>query len=223
MRKLIVPQKYNNKKLNSFLLDTFKNLNINTIFKTLRKKDIRINDVKVSENLILHTNDVITIFIPDNILFGEAINFKIIYEDENIIIVNKPSGISVTENSNNELTLTDLLVQKYNSHNIKPCHRLDRNTAGLILYAKNTESLNILMDAFKNKEIEKYYKCLVYGIVNPKSNTLVSYLFKDNKKSQVYISDTCKPGYQKIITSYRVLSENVENNTSTLEVKLETR
>ena len=113
--------------------------------------------------------------------------------------------------------------EKYKTNTIKPCHRLDRNTAGLIIYAKNTEALTILLDAFKKHEIDKYYKCLVYGIITPKSNTLISYLFKDNKKSQVYISDTCKPGYQKIITSYKVLNENKSQNVSTLEIKLETR
>lgn len=223
MRKLTVPEKYNNKKLTTFLLDSFSNLNINTIFKTLRKKDIRVNNIKISENIIVHTNDTVTVFIPDNILLGDSINFKIVYEDENILIVNKPSGISVTENSNLEITLTDLLNEKYPENDIKPCHRLDRNTSGLILFAKNEVSLNILNDAFKNKEIDKYYKCWVYGLFSKKSSTLTACLFKDTKKSFVYISDAQKPGYQQIITSYKVLSENKQNNTSILEIKLETR
>ena len=223
MRKLTVPEKYNNKKLTNFLLDTFNNLNINTIYKVLRKKDIRINDVKISENIVLRTNDTVTVFISDEILLGNSYNFEIVYEDDNILIVNKPSGISVTENSSLEITLTDLLNKKYNTNNIKPCHRLDRNTKGLILFAKNENALNILLDSFKNKEIEKYYKCLVYGILSKKQATLTAYLFKDTKKSFVYISDMPKSGYQKIITSYKVLYENEKNNTSTLEIKLETR
>ena len=99
-------------------------------------------------------------------------------------------------------------------------HRLDRNTYGLVIFAKNKKALEILLNKFKNMEIEKHYKCTVYGIPKIKNNTLKAYLFKDRKKSLVYISDETKKGYQKIITSYKVLSENLENNTSLLDVTL---
>ena len=102
-----------------------------------------------------------------------------------------------------------------------PCHRLDRNTTGLILYAKNEESLNILLQKFKNHEIEKHYLALVYGIPNVNYRKVESYLFKDNKKSMVYISDIPKKGYVKIITSFSVL-EKRKDNTSLLDVQIET-
>ena len=103
-----------------------------------------------------------------------------------------------------------------------PCHRLDRNTYGLILFAKNNEALNILFDKFKNKEIEKHYIAYCYGVPSKKQDRLESYLFKDNKKSLVYISDTFKKGYQKIITNYTVLKVNKDNKTCILDVNIET-
>ncbi len=103
-----------------------------------------------------------------------------------------------------------------------PCHRLDRNTEGLVIFAKNNEALKILLSKFKAKEITKYYKCKVYGILNKKHDILNAYLFKDNKKSIVYVSDENKKGYRPITTEYTVLEENIRENTSILEVILHT-
>lgn len=222
MRKLIVDKKNNNKKLNSFILDNFKNLNQNILFKALRKKDIRINNTKVSENVIVHTCDEITIYITDELLFGKPnIDFKIIYEDENILCLFKPENISVTETNLNEYSFTSLVKENF-GNNLEPCHRLDRNTSGLILYAKNSEALSILLEKFKNKEIEKHYFTRVYGIVKKDHEILESYLFKDSKKSFVYISDTPKKNYEKIITEYTVIGRNYKDNTTKLDINLHT-
>ena len=222
MRKIVVNEKYNNKKLNIFILDNFKNLNQNVLFKALRKKDIRINNVKVSENVIVHTGDEITIYIVDELLFGKSkIDFKIIYEDENIICFFKPEGFSVTETNLNEYSFTTLVKGKYGT-NLEPCHRLDRNTSGLILYAKNQEAFSIILEKFKNKEIEKHYLTTVYGIVKKDHEILESYLFKDSKKSMVFISDTPKKNYEKIITEYTVIEKNIKDNTTKLDINLHT-
>lgn len=214
MKILKVDEKYNNKKLNIFMMNKFPYLNINAFYKCLRKKDIRVNDKRISENIIIHKGDIIKVFISDEILENFP-TFPIIYEDDNILVVNKPSNIEVVGKN----SLTFYLEKKYEF--IKPCHRIDRNTTGLVLMAKNEESLNILLDKFKNKEIEKHYIATVYGI--PKKNErLEAYLFKDTKKSLVYISDTPKKGYQKIITSYKIISTNKKNNTCILDVNLET-
>ena len=217
MQVLNVEEKYNNKKVCDFILNKFPYLSQNTLYKALRKKDVRVNNVRISENISIHTGDEIKVFIVDNLLFNSNINLDIIYEDDNILVINKPSGIEVVgENS------LSSLCEKYINGFVKPCHRLDRNTTGLILFAKNEEALNILLDKFKNREIEKFYKATVYGILSKKEAKLEAYLFKDNKKSLVYISDVPKKGYQKIITSYKVLNEDKNNNTSTLDIKLET-
>ena len=187
MRTLIVSKKYDNKKLNSFILASFPDLSLNILNRALRKKDIRVNGVRVKDNVVLSENDEVTIYISDEFLF-KKVDLDIIFEDDNILIVNKPIGIEVVS-SNSEECLTSILKRKYDF--VEPCHRLDRNTSGLILFAKN------------------------------KASTLIGYLFKDSKKSMVYISDTPKIGYKKIITSYKVLDVNKETNTSTLEVLLE--
>lgn len=222
MKKIVVDKKYDNKKLNTFILDNFKNLNQNVLFKALRKKDIRINNVKVSENVIVHTGDEITIYIVDELLLGKPkIDFKVIYEDDNIICFFKPETIAVTEANLNEYTFTDLVKEKFGK-NLEPCHRLDRNTSGLILYAKNTEALSILLGKFKNKEIEKHYLARVHGIVKNDHEILESYLFKDSKKSMVFISDMPKKNYEKIITEYNVIERNSQENTTKLDVNLHT-
>lgn len=215
MKKIVVNNKYNGKKLSSFILASFPALSLNMLNKALRQKDIKVNGKRVKENIYIFENDEIEIYIIDDFLF-EKFNYTIVFEDENILVINKPSGLEVV---NNNESLTSILKKKYNY--IEPCHRLDRNTTGLVLFAKNKEALNVLLSKFKNKEIKKYYKCLVYGIPKKQSATLIGYLFKDSKKSMVYISDVFKTGYKKIITSYKVLDINYQNNTSTLEVLLE--
>ncbi len=214
MRKLIVNNKFNEKKLNNFLQYNFSNLNMNTIYKAIRKKDIKVNGKRVSQNITIYLNDEIEVYINDEILFREP-KIEKIYEDENILLINKPSNIEVTGNN----SITSILKNEYTF--IEPCHRLDRNTKGLVLFAKNNISKEILFSKFKLKEIEKHYACMVYGIPKKEQDTLKAYLFKDAKESLVYISDTYKKGYLEIITSYKILKKN-SDNTCILDVNLHT-
>ena len=220
MRKLIVNEKYNNKKLSVFLLDNFNGLSMNTLYKALRKKDILINGTRIKENINIHSSDEITVYISDDYLF-KKFDIDIIYEDDYIVAVNKPSGIEVVSSDLSVQTLTTILESKLGSF-ISPCHRLDRNTSGIVLFAKSQEALDILLDKFKNKEISKFYKCTVYGIPAKPKATLTAYLFKDNKKSSVYIYDEPRKGTVEIVTSYKVLSSDKSSNSSTLEVELHT-
>lgn len=215
MRTFIVENKFNNKKISNVLYEHFNGLSKNTLYKAFRKKDIRINNIKINEDTTVYTGDEITIYIIDDLLF-KNINIEKIYEDENILIVDKPSNLEVV----GENSLTSILSNDYSY--IYPCHRLDRNTTGLVLFAKNEEALNILLDKFKNHEIEKHYLAKVYGIPKVKSANLIAYLFKDNKKSLVYISDVPKKGYVKIETSYTLLEKNDKKNYSLLDVELHT-
>lgn len=217
MKELIVTKKYNNKKLDKFLKDNLQNLSNNLFYKTLRKKDIKINGKRVSENVTIFENDKIQVYISDTLLEG-SVNLDIIYEDKNILLINKPINIEVTGQN----SLTDVVHRLYKLQEFlpMPCHRLDRNTSGLILFAKNQTALDILLDKFKHHEIEKHYLALVYGVPKKKSERLISYLFKDSSKSLVYISDVPKKGYLKIITSYSLI-ESI-NNTSLLDVEIET-
>ena len=220
MKSLIVNEKYNGKKLSQFLFDNFNGLTNNTFNKTLRKKDIRINDVRVSENKTIYEGDEIKVYIVDDLLYKKDTNsqIEIVYEDSNIVVFNKPENIEVT----GENSLETYAEKIYENQFIKPCHRLDRNTTGLVLFAKDEESLNILLNMFKNRSIEKHYRCVVVGIPRQDSKILEAYLFKDNKKSMVYISDTPKTGYRKIVTSYKIIKKDYENNLATLDVELHT-
>ena len=134
------------------------------------------------------------------------------------MIVNKPVELEVTGPN----SLTSHVHKKYTlGFKPMPCHRLDRNTTGLILFAKNEKALSILLDKFQNHEIEKHYYALVYGIPQENFKRCEAYLFKDKKKSQVYISDNFKPGYKKIVTTYKVIKKN-DDNTCLLDVEIET-
>lgn len=218
MKKLIVDKKYNNKKLNKLLQDKIPNLSNNLFYKTLRKKDIKINGKRICENITVYENDVIEVYISDSLL-EKKFEINTIFEDDNILVIDKPAQIEVTGTN----SLTTLIHNQYSKSGFlpMPCHRLDRNTTGLVLFAKNQESLDILLNKFKNHEIEKHYLALVYGLPKIKSQTLIAYLFKDSKKSLSYISDEPKKGYSKIITSYSLI-EKYSNGTCLLDVEIET-
>lgn len=222
MKILVVDNKNDGKKLNNFILNNFKNLNINILYKALRKKDIKVNGVRISNNIIIHKGDEIAIYISDELLLGKSsfIEFNrsfIIYEDSNILVLNKPSELEVL----GENSLTSIAIN-YLGYEIFPCHRLDRNTSGLVLFAKTLVARDILFDKFKKHEIEKHYACIVYGIPKKSHDTLTAFLFKDSKSSMVYVKDQPQKAYQKIITEYRIISSNKNSNTSVLDVTLHT-
>ena len=214
-------------RLDKFLRKYLKDVPLSAIFKALRKGDIRVNGAKKKENYPLELGDIIEIRYlqskqekkADTFMKVNSSGLMITYEDENILVINKPSNLEVTGTN----SLTDLVHKKYSTSSFKPmpCHRIDRNTTGLVLFAKNETALNILFDKFKNHEIEKHYLAMVYGIPNVTHKRDVAYLFKDNKKSLVYISDVPKKGYVKIVTSFTVL-EKRNDNTSLLDVQIET-
>lgn len=217
MKKLIVTEKYNGKKLDKFLLDNIDNLSSNLFYKTLRKKDIKINGKRVSSNVTINVNDEILVYIADSLLENKS-KLDIIFEDNNILVINKPYQLEVTGDN----SLTTMVHNHFASSSFlpMPCHRIDRNTTGLVLFAKNEKALNCLLEKFKNHEIEKHYLALIYGTPKNHYAKNEAYLFKDTKKSKVYISDSFKKGYQKIITSYTILKTN--SNSSLLDVEIET-
>lgn len=220
MKKLVVSKTYNEKKLNKFLLDNLPNLSYGLFCNTLRKKDIKINGKRVNKDIAVFEGDEVLVYIADSLLENSSsIDLNIFYEDDNILIINKPANIEVT--GDNSLTSLVHKIYKFSAFKPMPCHRLDRNTTGLVLFAKNEVSLNILLSKFKNHEIKKHYLAMVYGIPNVNHKRCESYLFKDNKKSMVYISDAPKKGYVKIVTSFSVL-EKYSNNSSLLDVEIET-
>ena len=219
MKKLIVNKTYHGKKLHIFLLDEIAGLTYSLFCNTLRKKDIKVNGKRIHEDIPVFEGDEILVYISDSLLTQKQFSFDTVYEDENILILNKPRGIEVTGDN----SVTSLLhIQYASSHFLPmPCHRLDRNTCGLVLFAKNDTALQILLEKFKNHEVEKHYYAWVASIPAKKQQNLVAYLFKDTKKANVYISDVPSKGYQKIMTDYHVLQE-YSNGTCLLDVEIET-
>lgn len=210
------------KKVVDYLKNKFKNLTNGTIFKALRNKDIRINGVKISENVPVNAGDEITLYIKDEFLFGTTAldKSKIIYDDENIVIVNKPQDVLVQGDGIN-IGLDKMVNDYFGTQNIVPCHRLDRNTSGLIIFAKNEMAEETISEMLKQHMIRKVYRCRVVGHPKNKKATLTAYLFKDSKTSQVIISNEKKKGYVEIVTKYEVIAYN-NDGTSTLEVELVT-
>ena len=178
--------------------------------KIIKNRSVKINGVRVGVDMNVNAGDVVYAYLPDR----EKNSIEVVYRDDNILVVNKNSGIevegpdSLTERINN--ILTDAVAV--------PVHRLDRNTMGLVVYALNKTAEKELLDSFKVREIDKTYNCIVVG--QPKQNNakLKAFLFKDAKKSLVYISNTQKQGYVPIETHYQLLKTMGE--LSLLEVKL---
>lgn len=220
MRKIIVEK--NNKKIIEYVQEKFNKVKKGSLYKALRNKDIRVNGVKVDENIKLNAGDELTIYISDDVLFGNSklTNKHIIFEDDNILIVNKPQNMLVIS-SDNDIGL-DRLVKDYLGSPAYPCHRLDRNTSGLVIFAKTHEYESAIFSLIKNHGIRKLYRCTVYGKPIENKATLKAYLFKDSKNSQVIISDEKKIGYSEIITKYELIKYDSVSNTSTLQVELVT-
>jgi 23S rRNA pseudouridine955/2504/2580 synthase len=209
------------------------------IYKMLRKKNIKLNGKKAEGNEMLATGDEIKLFLADETIASfmeeksvkkQRLDFIIKYEDENVLIVLKPAGLSVqpdADNKDNSLNdqLLYYLYQKgeYDTSAdavFKPsvCNRLDRNTAGLVVMGKNAEASRTLNEIFREKQIDKLYVTAVGGIVK-KSGSVEGWHTKDNN-NKAYISDKKTDGATYILTKYRPIK--TKNNMTLLEVKLET-
>ncbi|MGN1034027.1 MAG: RluA family pseudouridine synthase [Oscillospiraceae bacterium] len=238
MKEIIINKNDANQRLDKFLQKALPSLPASLMYKYIRKKRIKLNQKHCQNSRILQEGDVLQLFINDE--FFEKNNKKlflncktqlqIVFEDDNILVVNKPSGLLVHEDKTETVNTLINGICKYlwqkneydpakeNSFTPALCHRIDRNTSGLVIAAKNAETLRILNEKFKNHEIIKKYICLVHGNLTPKEAILQAYLKKDTDKNQVIISNTPKLGYKIIKTGYKVLQSSAK--TSLLEVTL---
>lgn len=221
MREFIINRKNNNNKVSNCIKDTFPNVPTSKVFMALRNKDIRVNDIKVSTDVAVNESDKITVYIKDEILFNLPDNLNIVYEDDNILVINKPANLLSEDNAKNtEPSAESILKKQCNNETLKLCHRLDRNTSGLLIFSKNEITYNELLTAFKENYIIKRYLAYVEGVPKVKKATLTAYLFKDSKNSSVIISPIQKKGYEEIKTEYKVIEEFIDY--SLLEVTLHT-
>ncbi len=249
MQSVTVDRKSANTKIEKYIQSLYPGLSYSTLQKAFRKKDIKVNGVRVGRDHTVLPGDKLEIYITDELLNGIADPmdkrsgvsdtgaqaarsraFSVLYEDENLLIVNKMQGIPVHPDkgqSNN--TLIDM-VREYLKQKDGPtadpdfqpslCHRLDRNTGGLVLIAKTRESHEFLLDKLETREIKKFYQCLVKGRMERKEAVLNAYLWKDASKSRVFVSDRRTAGALEITTGYRVLEYDPAADTSRLEVEL---
>lgn len=196
-------KKYINKTTQNLVksvLDEFPELTYNALNKLLRKKDIKINGKRTNSNIVVNNGDVVEVYFD----FDKVeVDCDIIYQDDNIAVVNKPQGIEVQSDGKD---LTKLVSQKLDTK-AYPCHRLDLNTQGLVVFAKTKHSEKLMLEVFKNHQLDKYYLALLCGIFNKKESVENAFIFKDNKKAQSFVYDTHKPNTKSIQTKYRVLKE----------------
>lgn len=192
MEKMIFKASKKDKIANILCDKGFSYQNVN---KLLRQKDIRVDDFKIKENMVVEPESEITIFYDKSMLNEKK--FDILYEDNNVIIVNKPSGI--------EIEGTDGLASCLSAFAV---HRLDRNTTGLVVLAKNKPSQDALLKAFANGSVEKKYLAEVVGKTEYKNYLMKAYLLKDASKSLVKIFASQVKGSVEIKTIFTTVKSS---------------
>lgn len=192
-------------KLSKFLKEKYSaEMPYSTYQKLLRNKDIKINGKRVNSDVTLNVNDLVEVYFD-----GTTKPLSVIYSDDNLLVLDKPSGITSEDYEN-------LVKKTYPTATL--CHRLDRNTSGLIILSLNKDAEEELLKAFKLRTIKKHYLTEVYGFFKENSGRLEDYLVKDENLSEVKVYNRKVDGGVKIITDYKVL-ETLEE-TSILEVDL---
>ena len=221
MRTIIVKNINKKTYLSNYIFKTFPNLSKGKFFKSLRNKDIKINEKRVNKDIILNDKDEIKLYISDNILFNLPQKLDYIYDDQNIAIIFKPQGIlSNDETKNLDEPTLESLVKKENPNYII-CHRLDRNTAGLVIFAKNDIAYASILSGFKNNSIIKEYIAYVSGSnFKNKEETLSQYISLNKKDgiSKIYEKNNEKNSLKSITTSYEVIYTNTKRDYSILKV-----
>ena len=209
--------------------------------KTLRKKDVKINGRPARGDARLAEGDQVRIYLTEEFFGAERrkslpaqeqkVELDIAYEDGNILVADKRPGV-LCHDAGGAWSGGTLIAQiqtylrqkgewdprRENSFAPALCNRIDRNTGGLVIAAKNAAALRVMDGKIKNREIEKTYLCAVLGSPRPAAGRLEGYLFKAAKKNQVYVYDAPRPGALTAATEYRTLSTAGE--LSLLECRL---
>lgn len=218
MIKYQVKKSEENKTIERILISNF-SIDRNSFYKALRKKDIKINGKRTNQNLVLKQSDLIEAYIQIKDISEDKIYYSVVFEDNNILIINKKQGIPVVNDSNNELSLIDVINKDYNS-NFELCHRLDRNTGGLLIISKNKELTDEIKNEINNRFYNKIYKCVVWGNAENLIGVNKAWHFKDSNQNKVYIYSDKKKYSKEIITEIKNAKYNIKNNTTELEINL---
>ena len=243
MREIKILKNDAGQRLDKFLTKAL-DLPIGLLYKSIRTKKIKVNRKRAENNTVLAEGDVIQCFLAEE-FFAKldssdqvSLTFKnikpkldIVYEDENIVLLNKRPGVSVHEDEDSKVNTLIAHVQAYlyqkgeylpeDEQSFAPalCNRIDRNTGGIVIAAKNAEALRVMNEKIRLREIDKLYLAAVHGIPKKKEDTLTGFLIKDEKKNQVRVYDKDAPrGAKNIITKYKVIA--TKDNDALVEVEL---
>ena len=240
MRLLKIGRNDAGQRLDKFLGKAVKGLPQSLMYKFIRTKKIKVNGKRTVQNYFLEEGDEIQLYIKDE-FFGSPEadtsaltrikpKLDIVYEDENIMLLNKRPGVLVHEDSDARDNTLIMHVKAYlisrgeydpeSEHSFAPalCNRIDRNTGGIVIAAKNAEALRVMNEKIRENQIDKYYLCLVHGRLAKKQDTMRAWLKKDSAANMVSVRDRKFEGSKEIITAYRVLEER--GAVSLVEVEL---
>ena len=236
MKEIRITKNEEGQRLDRFLKKYLNKANSSFIYKMLRKKNIKLNGSKAEPDTVLNKDDIVQLFLADDTIdkFRDKktlketdIHFETVYEDDNILVVNKPIGLSTQPDRTGMRNLVDeikvyLDAKEENiSFTFKPavCNRLDRNTSGLVIAAKNYNALKQTNKAIRERKIKKYYLAKVHGIIK-ENLKLKDYLIKNDNKNMVKIINEYRENSKPVITYVRPLK--TEGRYTWLEVEIET-
>lgn len=243
MREIKIAKNDAGQRLDKFLTKAL-DLPIGLLYKSIRTKKIKVNRKRAENNTVLAEGDLIQCFLAEEFfakldqtdevsLSFDKIQPKldIVYEDDNIMILNKRPGVSVHEDEDSKVNTLIAHIQAYlykkGEYNPKDeqsfapalCNRIDRNTGGIVIAAKNAEALRVMNEKIREREIDKLYLAAVHGIPAKKEATLTGYLIKDEKLNKVRVYEKNAPrGAKNIITKYKVIA--TKGNNALVEVEL---
>jgi len=239
LKSFIIGKNDADQRFDKFISKTVPALPQSLMYKYLRTKRIKLNGKKAEISTRLKVGDEVEMYINDEFLVKEesvydfmraSRNIDIIYEDENIVLLDKKVGLLCHPDDKEYVDTLIGRLKRYlyekneydpdNENSFTPAlvNRIDRNTGGIVIAAKNSESLRILNQKLKNREIEKYYLCVVHGFLDKKSDILKAFLLKDEANNKVRIFKKENTGTKEIRTAYRVISE--KKGLSLVEVHL---
>ena len=237
MKQIIIGENDAGQRLDKFLRKAVPLLPTGMMYKYIRQKDIKLNGRRCEISHKLAVGEVLSLYISDDFfadrelpLLAAPADIKIVYEDENIILVDKPSGLLVHEGNEKETDTLIGRIQHYlydkgeytpeseNSFAPTLCNRIDRNTGGIVIAAKNFASLQIMSEKIRLREVTKLYLCLCCGVPKPREWLLRGYHVKDSRTNTVTISKKPVAGAKTALTQYRVLSDN--GSESLVEIDL---
>lgn len=230
MKELHISKNDSGQRLDRFLSKAVPLLPPSLAQKYIRLKRIKLNGGRAQRDTRLQEGDTLSLYINDEFfdtpkaenayLTVSVPKLNLVYEDENILLVDKKPGQAVHPHDGAEYgkTLIDhIQAYLYANREWRPreenaftpalCNRIDRNTGGIVIAAKNAEALRILNEKIRDLEIDKRYLAVIEGQIRPQAGTLSGYLFKDAVKNRVFVTDTPQPGSKTAVTKYRTLAQ----------------